>query len=59
MFLLPAVTHHVDGRCECKNTICGENTLEKGISVKRGGVTHLDISDVNEDITVVFDHATI
>ncbi len=24
-----------------------------------GGVTHLDTSDVNEDVTVVFDHATI
>ncbi len=24
-----------------------------------GGGTHLDTSDVNEDVTVVFDHATI
>ncbi len=53
MFLLPAASHHVDGSCECKNTICGKNKLEKGI------MTHLDTSEVSEDVTVVFDHATI
>jgi len=36
MFLLPAAaSQHVGSSCECKNTICGKNKLEKGISGRK------------------------